>query len=118
VVHGAGGTALDMCAVPMAQGVLPGALHPFQAVASLDPEVPRLLGTTCGMEAENMMREVCVTMALALGGRPLVLRAADKALEHRSAVRMGHLPTGLAAAVQCWAHGGASRAGSCRPSWP
>ena len=31
VVHCSGATSLDVFAVPLAQGVLPGALHPFQA---------------------------------------------------------------------------------------
>ena len=52
-----------------------------------------------------------MTMALALGGRPIVLSAADKALYHLSAVMMGNLLTGLAAtAAQLWEHLGASRA--------
>jgi predicted short-subunit dehydrogenase-like oxidoreductase (DUF2520 family) len=58
VVHGAGVASLDVCAVPRAQGVLPGALHPFQGVASLDTGVPRLPGTTFGIEAEGAMGEV------------------------------------------------------------
>ena len=110
VVHCSGATSLDVFAVPMAQGVLPGALHPFQAMASLDTGVPSLPGTTFGIEADGVMQEVLVTMALALGGRPIVLRAAEKALYHLSAVMMGNLLTGLAAtAAQLWEHLGASR---------
>ena len=44
VVHCSGATSLDVFAVPMAQGVLPGALHPFQAIASIDSGVPSLPG--------------------------------------------------------------------------
>src|SRR5215831_14620481 len=110
VVHCSGATSLDVFAVPVAQGVLPGALHPFQAVASLDTGVPSLPGTTFGIEADGAMREVLVAMAHALGGRPIVLTAADKALYHVSAVMMGNLLTGLAAtAAQLWEHLGASR---------
>src|SRR4029434_8354651 len=68
VVHCSGASSLDVFVVPMAQGVLPGALHPFQAVASLDSGVLSLPGTTFGIEADGVMREVLVTMALALGG--------------------------------------------------
>jgi predicted short-subunit dehydrogenase-like oxidoreductase (DUF2520 family) len=111
VVHCSGATSLDVFAVPMAQGVLPGAMHPFQAIASIDSGVPSLPGTTFGIEAEGAMREVLVTMALVLGGRPIVLSAAEKALYHLSAVMMGNLLTGLAAtAAQLWEHIGASRA--------
>ena len=49
-------------------------------------------------------------MALALRGRPLVLRAADKVLYHLSAVMRGNLRTGLAATTaQLWEHPRASR---------
>ena len=103
VVHCSGATSLDVFAVPMAQGVLPGALHPFQAV---DVDVRDVEDARDGV-----MQEVLVTMALALSGRPIVLRAADKALYHLSAVMMGNLLTGLAAtAAQLWEHLGASRA--------
>src|ERR1051325_6233297 len=110
VVHCSGATSLDVFAVPVAQGVLPGALHPFQAVASLDTGLRSLPGTTFGIEADGVMCETLVSMAQALGGRPLVLRAADKALYHISAVMMGNLLTGLAAtAAQLWESLGASR---------
>ena len=109
VVHCSGATSLDVFMVPMAQGVLPGAIHPFQAVASLDSGVPSLPGTTFGIEADGVMREVLVTMALALGGRPIVLSAADKALYHLSAVMMGNLLTLAATAAQLWEYLGASR---------
>jgi len=111
VVHCSGATSLDVFAEPIAQGVLPGALHPFQAVASLDTGVQSLPGTTFGIEADGAMREALVTMAQALGGQPIVLTAADKALYHLSAVMMGNLLTGLAAtAAQLWEHLGATRA--------
>jgi predicted short-subunit dehydrogenase-like oxidoreductase (DUF2520 family) len=110
VVHCSGATSLDVFVIPMAQGVLPGALHPFQAVASPDSGRPSLPGTTFGIEADGVMREVLVTMALAVGGRPIVLSAVEKALYHVSAVMMGNLLTGLAAtAAQLWEHLGASR---------
>jgi len=111
VVHCSGATSLDVFAEPIAQGVLPGALHPFQAVAALDTGVQSLPGTTFGIEADGAMREALVTMAQALGGQPIVLTAADKALYHLSAVMMGNLLTGLAAtAAQLWEHLGATRA--------
>src|SRR5499425_1817508 len=60
VVHCSGATSLDVFAVPMAQGVLPGALHPFQAVASLDTGVSSLPGTTVGIPADGGLREALV----------------------------------------------------------
>lgn len=111
VVHCSGATSLDVLAVPRSQGALLGALHPFQAVASPDTGVARLQGTTFGIEADGAMQEALVTMARALGGRPIVLTAADKVLYHVSAVMMGNLLTGLAAtAAQLWEHFGATRA--------
>lgn len=111
VVHCSGATSLDVFVHPVAQGVLPGALHPFQAVASIDAGVRSLPGTTFGIEADEPMREALATMARALDGRPIFLQAADKALYHLSAVMMGNLLTGLAAtAAQLWEHLGSSRA--------
>ena len=56
------------------------------------------------------MRALLITLARALHGRPMVLRAADKALYHLSAVTMGNLLTGLAAtAAQLWEQLGYSR---------
>src|SRR5262249_40900696 len=110
VVHCSGAPSLDVFAVPMAQGVLPGALHPFQAVASPETGVPSLPGTTFGIEADGAMQESLIAMARALGGRPIVLSAADKALYHLSAVMMGNLLTGLAAtAAQLWEPLGSTR---------
>jgi predicted short-subunit dehydrogenase-like oxidoreductase (DUF2520 family) len=104
-------TSLDVFARPVAQGVLPGALHPFQAVASIDAGVQSLPGTTFGIEADEPMRAALATMARDLGGHPIFLQAADKALYHLSAVMMGNLLTGLAAtAAQLWEHLGVSRA--------
>jgi predicted short-subunit dehydrogenase-like oxidoreductase (DUF2520 family) len=110
VVHCSGATSLEVFAQPCAQGALPGALHPFQAVASIEAGVASLPGTTFGIEAEEPMRAFLITLAQALHGRPIVLSAADKALYHLSAVTMGNLLTGLAAtAAQLWEHLGYSR---------
>lgn len=110
VVHCSGATSLEVFAQPCAQGALPGALHPFQAVASVEAGVASLPGSTFGIEAEEPMRAFLITLAQALRGRPVVLSAADKALYHLSAVTMGNLLTGLAAtAAQLWEHLGYSR---------
>jgi predicted short-subunit dehydrogenase-like oxidoreductase (DUF2520 family) len=110
VVHCSGATSLDVFAHPIAQGALPGALHPFQAIASMQAGVRNLPGTTFGIEADGIMREYLATMAHALAGQPIFLRPADKALYHLSAVMMGNLLTGLAAtAAQLWEHIGYRR---------
>lgn len=111
VVHCSGATTLEALARPRAQGVLPGALHPFQAVASIAAGVASLPGTTFGIEADEPMRAFLTALATALGGKPVFLTAADKALYHLTAVTMGNLLTGLAATTaQLWEQFGYSRA--------
>ena len=110
VVHCSGATSLEVLAHPLSQGALLGALHPFQAVASIEAGLANLPGTTFGIEADGAMREFLAAMAQALHGRGIFLTAADKVLYHLSAVTMGNLLTGLAAtAAQLWEHLGLSR---------
>jgi predicted short-subunit dehydrogenase-like oxidoreductase (DUF2520 family) len=72
VVHCSGATSLEVFAHPRSQGALPGALHPFQAVASIETGVTSLPGTTFGIEAEEPMRAFLITLAQALHGRPII----------------------------------------------
>ncbi|MGE3540770.1 MAG: Rossmann-like and DUF2520 domain-containing protein [Candidatus Tectimicrobiota bacterium] len=110
VVHCSGATSLDVFTQPLVQGALPGAFHPFQAVASLEAGLANLPGTTFGIEAAGPMRDFLAQLAQALHGRAVFLTAADKALYHLTAVTMGNLLTGLAAtAAQLWEHLGLSR---------
>lgn len=110
VVHCSGATSLDVFAHPVSQGALPGAFHPFQAVASIEAGLTNLPGTTFGIEAEEPLRGFLTTAAQALGGHSVLLTAADKVLYHVSAVTMGNLLTGLAAtAAQLWEHCGYTR---------
>src|SRR5258706_3843152 len=105
VVHCSGATSLDVFAIPVAQGALPGALHPFQALASVEAGVISLPGTTFGIEANGALRDSLAALARALGGQPIFLSAADKALYHLSAVVVGKPLPGLTApAAQILGH--------------
>jgi predicted short-subunit dehydrogenase-like oxidoreductase (DUF2520 family) len=94
VVHCSGATSLEVFAQPCVQGALPGALHPFQAVASIEAGVASLPGTTFGIEAEEPVRTFLITLAQAFTRPSHCVERCDKVLYHLSAVTMGNLLTG------------------------
>ena len=111
VIHCSGATSLDVFQHPVSQGAVAGALHPLQAFSSVENGVDSIPGTTFGIEGGLEMQAALADMARAIGGKPVFLNAADKALYHLSGVMMGNLLTSLAAtAAQLWEHCGYSRA--------
>ena len=102
-VHCAGAATLDVLEGAARDGALVGAMHPLQAFSSVENGVESIPGTTFGIEAEPPMREYLRSMALAVGGRAVFVRAEDKALYHLTGVMMGGLLTTLGAtAAQLW----------------
>ena len=85
-VHCSGATSLDSLSVPRSQGAMVGGFHPLQTFATPESAARDLAGTTFGIEAAPPLREELQQMAQALGGRPIALRAEDRALYHASAV--------------------------------
>ena len=110
VVHCSGATSLDVFQRPVGQGAVAGALHPLQAFSSVENGVDSIPGTTFGIEGNSEVRAALSDMARHIGGRPVFLRAEDKALYHLTGVMMGNLLTCLAAtAAQLWEQCGYSR---------
>lgn len=102
-VHCSGATSLDVFQHPVGQGAAAGALHPLQAFSSVENGVDSIQGTTFGIEGDSEVRSVLSAMARQVGGRPVYLKAEDKALYHLTGVMMGNLLTCLAAtAAQLW----------------
>ena len=109
-VHCSGATSLDVFQHPVGQGAVAGALHPLQAFSSVESSVDSIPGTTFGIEGNSEVRSALSAMARHIGGRPVFLRAEDKALYHLTGVMMGNLLTCLAAtAAQLWERCGYSR---------
>ena len=111
VVHCSGVASLDVFDKAVAQGATPGAIHPMQAVSSVENGVESFPGTTFGIEADGDMKHYLGDLAEAIGGNPLFLRAEDKAMYHLTGVLMGNLLTALGAvSSQLWETFGFTRA--------
>ena len=111
VIHCSGATSLDVFQSPVSQGAVAGAFHPLQAFSSVENGVDSMPGTTFGIEGNPQVRAALADMAQAIGGKPVFLEAADKALYHLTGVMMGNLLTCLAAtAAALWEQCGYSRA--------
>ena len=103
VVHCSGVASLDVFDEAVAEGAIPGAIHPMQAVSSVENGVESFPGATFGIEGGGDMRTYLAEVARAIGGNPLFLRAEDKAMYHLTGVLMGNLLTALGAvAAQLW----------------
>ena len=76
-------------------------------------------GTTFGVEGSPEVSAALSAMARHIGGKPVLIRAEDKALYHLTGVMMGNLLTCLAAtAAQMWEQCGYSRAEGVRALVP
>lgn len=118
-VHCSGATSLDVFRHPARQGAVGGALHPLQAFSSVENGVDSIPGTTFGVEGDPEVSSALSTMAGDIGGKPVLLRAEDKALYHLTGVMMGNLLTCLAAtAAQLWDQCGYSRSEGVRALVP
>ena len=110
VVHCSGATSLDVFRHPVDQRTAAGAMHPLQAFSSVENGVDSIPGTTFGIEGDSEVGSALADMARRIGGRPVFLKAGDKALYHLTGVMMGNLLTCLAAAAaQLWEECGYSR---------
>ncbi len=88
--------ALVPCSGPLAAvGWMTGCCHPLQAFAT--PQAQVQTGITWGIEAPAPLRPILHQLAVALGGRPLDLLAADKVLYHAAAVLAANFSIVLAA---------------------
>ena len=119
VVHCSGAASLDVFDAASAQGAVPGALHPLQAVSSAQEGAESFRGTTFGIEGAEEMRKYLAGVAKDIGGSPVFLRPEDKAMYHLTGVLMGNLLTSLgAAAAELWETFGFTRADGVRALAP
>ena len=101
VVHTSGVLTLE--ALDAAAGASPGAFHPMQLFSSPETGVASIPGTTFAIAGDAGLAAYLEEMALAIGGRPVFVRAEDKPLYHLSGVMLGGLLSSLAAtAAQLW----------------
>ncbi len=103
VVHTSGVLTLEALEAAARAGASPGAFHPMQLFSSPETGVDGIPGTTFGIAGDAEMAAYLEEMALAIGGRPVFVRAEDKPLYHLSGVMLGGLLSSLAAtAAQLW----------------
>ena len=109
-VHCNGAASLDLLRPATNAGAEAGVLHPLQSFASVDQAKRWMRGSTFRIEAStDALRGQLEAMAVALGGRPLVLNA-DPALYHISAVlASNYVVTLLSLASDLWSAYGATR---------
>jgi predicted short-subunit dehydrogenase-like oxidoreductase (DUF2520 family) len=109
VVHCSGALSRDVLAAAAANGVETGCLHPLQTFASRDTS-PDLHGTWFAIEADAPLKATLRELVEALGGVPITLRAADRALYHASAVlASNYVVTLLKLATDLWLRFGYDR---------
>lgn len=111
VAHCSGAASLDVLAHASRQGAATAGFHPLQAFASVESALEALPGSTFAIEGDGEIRAFLEEMALSIGGKPIFLRAADKALYHASVVLLGGVLLGFTPAVaELWRHFGIDRA--------
>ena len=102
-----------------AQGAVPGAFHPLQAVSSIENGSKSIRGITFGIEGGHDMRAFLSAMAHDLGARAIFVDSEDKPLYHLTGVMMGGLLTTLGAATATlWEELGYTREDGIRALMP
>lgn len=86
VVHCSGAASLDILEPARLAGASVGAFHPLQTFASVAQAIENIPGSTFGIESQGDLLEALKTMATALGGSYVELKAGDKVLYHAAAV--------------------------------
>ncbi|HEY3348011.1 MAG TPA: DUF2520 domain-containing protein [Nitrospirota bacterium] len=94
VVHMSGALGVDVLESAKNAGAAVASLHPIQSLAAPEQAVKNLKGSYIGLECAAEYSDECGLIIEALGGRPLVLPAGEKALYHAGcAVASNYLVT-------------------------
>ena len=103
VVHCSGADSAAILEPAREQGALTGVIHPLQTFASLQQALENMPGSTFALEAEAPLADILQTMATALGGHWIKLKATDKVLYHTAAViACNYLVTLVKLATDLW----------------
>jgi len=86
VVHCSGADSTDILKQAREAGAEVGAFHPLQTFASLQQAMENIPGSTFALEAEGPLLGTLKSMAAALDGQWVELKAKDKVLYHAAAV--------------------------------
>jgi predicted short-subunit dehydrogenase-like oxidoreductase (DUF2520 family) len=86
VVHCSGADSTDILKHAKEAGARVGAFHPLQTFASPQQAIENIPGSTFALEAEEPLLGALKSMAAALDGQWVELKASDKVLYHAAAV--------------------------------
>jgi predicted short-subunit dehydrogenase-like oxidoreductase (DUF2520 family) len=110
VVHCSGADTTDILEPARKAGAYVGVLHPLQTFADAKQARKNLPGSTFALEAEPPLLEILQSMARALGGHWIKLKADDKAVYHAAAViACNYLVTLVKMATDLWPNFGVPR---------
>jgi len=98
VVHCSASLGVDALASLRVTGAAVGSLHPLQALAGAG-SAPLLRGALMAIDADPVLRNPLHRLVRDLGGLPVALPAAARALYHAAAVLAGNAPLALLAAA-------------------
>jgi predicted short-subunit dehydrogenase-like oxidoreductase (DUF2520 family) len=103
VIHCSGADSTDILEPARKLGAMVGGFHPLQSFASVEQAIENLPGSTFALEAEEPLLTTLKTMAGALGGDWIKLKAGDKAAYHAAAVfASNYLVTLVKMATDLW----------------
>ncbi len=97
VVHTSGALSSAALAGVREHGALVGSLHPLQAFATVELAMARMAGSSFAIEGDAALIPALTRIARDLGGQPMLISAADKALYHAAAVLAANYSVTLAA---------------------
>jgi predicted short-subunit dehydrogenase-like oxidoreductase (DUF2520 family) len=119
VVHCNGAQSADLLETARVAGAAVGVFHPLQSFASVEQALANIPGSTFAVEASTAeLLEQLREMAIALGGRPIVLQG-DRALYHVSAVlACNYVVTLLDIAAELWTSLGLTKEAGLRALLP
>jgi predicted short-subunit dehydrogenase-like oxidoreductase (DUF2520 family) len=118
-VHCSGADTSELLRKAASDGANTGVMHPLQTFAGMEQAKNSLLGITFSVEAQEPLLSVLKKMAMALGGRFMVLAPEDRALYHASAVMVcNYLVTLVKLSTDLWSDFGLSRDDAVRALAP
>jgi predicted short-subunit dehydrogenase-like oxidoreductase (DUF2520 family) len=119
VVHCSGADSTAPLKKAISEGATAGVLHPLQTFAGIEQAKNSLAGITFCIEADDPLLTMLKWMAVALGGRWIVINPEDRTLYHTSAVMVSnYLVTLVKLAIDLWADCGLSQEDAVRALTP
>jgi predicted short-subunit dehydrogenase-like oxidoreductase (DUF2520 family) len=118
-VHCSGADTSALLDKAASGGAVTGVMHPLQTFAGMEQAKNSLMGITFSVEAREPLLSVLKKMAVALGGKCMVLAPEDRALYHASAVMVcNYLVTLVKLSIDLWSDFGLSREDAVRSLAP